>query len=86
MDVPVNVECLGKICYGISECDSKTECDDDACGPFRITYDQWVDSGSPTYDDLPSTKHTSFVKCATNYYCSTFTIQEYMKEYKTVSY
>ncbi|KAK4879070.1 hypothetical protein RN001_007216 [Aquatica leii] len=39
-------------------------------------------SGNWTYNNHPPEAHQSFIKCATNFYCSVITVQQYMKKFK----
>lgn len=82
VDVPVPEYCLGCICRAASGCDTQTQCEGGACGPYRITKEYWIDSGNLTYNDHSPKEHESYVKCVTNFYCSVQTIQNYMKIFK----
>ncbi|KAF5306612.1 hypothetical protein FQA39_LY08801 [Lamprigera yunnana] len=82
VDMPASEVCLGCICRAASGCDIEKECENNACGPYRITKDYWMDSGNWTYNDHSPKEDKSYIKCVTNYYCSTFTVQEYIKKFK----
>ncbi|KAB0798689.1 hypothetical protein PPYR_09682 [Photinus pyralis] len=82
VDVPVPEFCLGCICRAASDCDTSTQCEGGACGPYRITKEYWIDAGNLTYNDHSPKEHESYVKCAVNFYCSVQTIQNYMGTFK----
>lgn len=51
---PVSQTCLGCICEASSGCNTTLKCNGDVCGPFRITWAYWADSGKPTLSDEPA--------------------------------
>ncbi|KAF5269310.1 hypothetical protein FQR65_LT02611 [Abscondita terminalis] len=81
VDVPITETCFGCICRATG-CNTDVPCENDACGAFRITKPYWIDSGNWTYNSHSPENPESFVKCATNFYCSVITMQEYMKKFK----
>lgn len=44
---PLTDKCLDCICQAISLCNLSLKCDGDVCGPYRITWGYWFDSGAP---------------------------------------
>ncbi|XP_017078835.1 lysozyme [Drosophila eugracilis] len=78
---PITEQCLICMCEALSACNATAVCVNGACGIFRITWDQWVDSGRLTIaGDSPLTD-SSFTNCATDPYCAADTLQSYMVKY-----
>ncbi|XP_037717621.1 lysozyme 2 [Drosophila subpulchrella] len=78
---PITEQCLVCMCEALSGCNATAVCVNGACGIFRITWDQWVDSGRLTIQgDSPMTD-TSFTNCANDPYCAADTLQSYMVRY-----
>ncbi|EDV98485.1 GH22646 [Drosophila grimshawi] len=69
------------MCEALSGCNATSICVNGACGIFRLTWDQWVDSGRPTVAGDSPLSDTSFTNCASDPYCAADTLQNYMFKY-----
>ncbi|XP_023724518.1 lysozyme isoform X3 [Cryptotermes secundus] len=65
--------CLTCLCEASSQCDLKLRCENDACGPFQITYLYWVDGGK---------RGTGWETCSMDLQCATDTVRGYMHKYQ----
>ncbi|CAH1972053.1 unnamed protein product [Acanthoscelides obtectus] len=81
-DLPVNQQCLGCICEGISACNTSSTCDGDVCGPFKITWAYWADAGKPTVGGESPEAATAYAHCASDTYCSALAVQGYMSKFQ----
>jgi len=71
---PITEQCLLCMCEALSGCNATAVCVNGACGIFRITWDQWVDSGRLTIQgDSPLTDTCKNGDCILNYLI--FTLQ-----------
>ncbi|TDG49108.1 hypothetical protein AWZ03_004408 [Drosophila navojoa] len=78
---PITETCLVCMCEALSGCNATAVCVNGACGIFRLTWDQWVDSGRLTVGGEPPQSENSFTNCANDPYCSADTLQNYMVKY-----
>nr|UNZ11906.1 invertebrate-type lysozyme 3 [Coridius chinensis] len=77
----VSESCMKRICEMASNCQENVGCDNDVCGPFKITMPFWIDAYRPTITgDNPKTKG-AFERCTTDAKCAEKTVQSYMKRY-----
>ncbi|XP_065159526.1 lysozyme-like [Atheta coriaria] len=79
---PVNQPCLGCLCEAISGCNATKVCQGDVCGPFRITWAYWADSGKPTLNGESDESPTAYSNCASDIYCSALAVQGYMDKFQ----
>lgn len=56
----------------------------DVCGPFRITWAYWADSGKPTIGGESPESATAYGNCAKDTYCSALAVQGYMSKFQQV--
>ncbi|KAK5645895.1 hypothetical protein RI129_004359 [Pyrocoelia pectoralis] len=82
VDLPVSQLCLGCICGIISDCNTRIQCEGDACGPFRFNLEYWIEAGNLTINNYSPTSYDSFLRCSKEFICSVHTVQEYMKKHK----
>ncbi|KAM8712275.1 hypothetical protein ACLKA7_012747 [Drosophila subpalustris] len=78
---PITESCLGCMCEALSGCNATAICVNGACGIFRLTWDQWVDSGRLTLPGDSPLSENSFTNCANDPYCAADTLQSYMVKY-----
>ncbi|XP_017125024.1 lysozyme [Drosophila elegans] len=78
---PITETCLVCMCEALSGCNATAVCVNGACGIFRITWDQWVDSGRLTIEGDSPLTDSSFTNCANDPYCAADTLQSYMVKY-----
>ncbi|XP_057665005.1 lysozyme-like [Diorhabda carinulata] len=81
-DLPVTQVCLGCICEAISRCNTSSVCSGDVCGPFRITWGYWADSGKPTLKGKSPNDPDAYSSCAGDTYCAALSVQGYMKKFQ----
>ncbi|XP_063903687.1 lysozyme-like [Zophobas morio] len=81
-NLPVNQQCLGCICEAMSGCEVNTNCEGEGCGPFRITWAYWADSGKPTLKNESIQSNTAYANCARDLYCSSLSVQGYMSKFQ----
>ncbi|KAL1494955.1 hypothetical protein ABEB36_010455 [Hypothenemus hampei] len=81
-DLPVTQQCLGCICEAISGCNTTNTCSGDVCGPFRITWAYWADSGKPTIGNEAPDSPTAYPHCAGDVYCAALSVQGYMNKFQ----
>ncbi|XP_050308861.1 lysozyme-like [Anthonomus grandis grandis] len=81
-DLPVTQQCLGCICEAISGCNTTAVCSGDVCGPFRITWAYWSDSGKPTVRGESPESATAYANCAGDTYCAALSVQGYMSKFQ----
>ena len=82
IDRPATIRCINCICQAATACSAKDACRGAFCGPFAITKEYWRESNSPTVNRVSSSDPVAFLNCANSYYCSYFTIQQYMQKNK----
>ncbi|XP_017049519.1 lysozyme [Drosophila ficusphila] len=78
---PITETCLVCMCEALSGCNATAVCVNGACGIFRLTWDQWVDSGRITIPGDSPLTDSSFTNCANDPYCAADTLQSYMTKY-----
>ncbi|KAH8253315.1 hypothetical protein KR032_004779 [Drosophila birchii] len=78
---PITETCLVCMCQALSGCNDTAVCVNGACGIFRITWDQWVDSGRFTIPGDSPLTDSSFTNCANDPICAANTLQSYMVKY-----
>lgn len=78
---PVSQTCLGCICEASSGCNTTLKCDGDVCGPFRITWGYWHDSGKPTFNNESPDSKQAFANCVNDAFCAARAVQGYMTKY-----
>ncbi|KAH8308727.1 hypothetical protein KR059_001084 [Drosophila kikkawai] len=78
---PITETCLVCMCQALSGCNDTAVCVNGACGIFRITWDQWVDSGRFTIEGDSPLTDSSFTNCANDPICAANTLQSYMVKY-----
>ncbi|XP_074031979.1 lysozyme [Leptinotarsa decemlineata] len=81
-DLPVTQQCLGCICEAISACNTSRICSGDVCGPFRLTWAYWADSGKPTVSGESPESPTAYANCAIDLRCSALSVQGYMNRFQ----
>lgn len=81
-DLPVTQQCLGCICEAISGCNTTNTCTGDVCGPFRITWAYWADSGKPTVNGESPEAAGAYGNCAGDTYCAALSVQGYMNKFQ----
>lgn len=58
---PITETCLVCMCEALSGCNATAVCVNGACGIFRLTWDQWVDSGRLTVDgEAPQSENCKY--------------------------
>ncbi|EDW60182.1 lysozyme [Drosophila virilis] len=78
---PITETCLVCMCEALSGCNGTAVCVNGACGLFRLTWDQWVDSGRLTIPGDSPLSDSSFTNCANDPHCAADTLQHYMVKY-----
>ncbi|XP_002063643.3 lysozyme 2 [Drosophila willistoni] len=78
---PITETCLICMCEALSGCNATAVCVNGACGIFRITWDQWVDSGRLVVEGDTALSDDAFPNCANNPRCAADTLQSYMVKY-----
>ncbi|XP_043276197.1 invertebrate-type lysozyme 3-like [Venturia canescens] len=73
--------CFGCICQAASDCDTSSGCVGEVCGPFRITWAYWADSGKPTLNNEPPTNDGAWTRCVNDAVCASRAVQGYMNKY-----
>lgn len=81
-DLPVTQVCLGCICEAISRCNTSSVCSGDVCGPFRITWGYWADSGKPVLKGKSPDDPDAYSSCAGDTYCAALSVQGYMRKFQ----
>ncbi|VVC30740.1 EF-Hand 1, calcium-binding site,Destabilase [Cinara cedri] len=66
----ITESCLGCICEAISSCDLNQTCSGDVCGPFRITWAYWSDSGSPVLQGESPQDQLAYPRCTNDPTCA----------------
>ena len=80
----VSEQCLGCLCYTMSFCDVNNTCEGEACGPFRINWDYWADSGKPTVRNESPQIGNAYINCVSDFECSVQSVKEYMLRFQQV--
>ncbi|CAH0563640.1 unnamed protein product [Brassicogethes aeneus] len=81
-DLPVTQQCLGCICHASSGCNTTSSCGGDVCGPFRLTWAYWSDSGKPTKNNESPDAPGAYSNCAGDTYCAALSVQGYMQRFQ----
>ncbi|XP_066584156.1 lysozyme-like [Prorops nasuta] len=76
----VSRTCLGCMCEAASGCNTTIGCISEVCGPFRITWAYWADSGKP-YLNNEATGNEDYARCVSDPFCSSRSVQGYMAKY-----
>nr|UNZ11905.1 invertebrate-type lysozyme 2 [Coridius chinensis] len=74
----VSEGCMKRICEMASNCRENAGCDNDVCGPFKITEAFWVDAFRPTIPGDDRRANGAFERCTTDAKCAEKTVQLYM--------
>ncbi|KAH8421009.1 hypothetical protein KR222_002772, partial [Zaprionus bogoriensis] len=78
---PITETCLVCMCEALSGCNATAICVNGACGIFRLTRDQWADSGRLVVEGDSPLSETSFTNCANDPICAADSLQNYMVKY-----
>ncbi|XP_055856065.1 DNA ligase 1-like [Episyrphus balteatus] len=81
-DNVVDDGCLACICDATSGCNVTKTCNGDVCGLFRITWFYWADGGKMTVNGDSEDSPMAFQNCATDPFCATKTVQNYMAKFR----
>ncbi|KAH8402040.1 hypothetical protein KR009_009375 [Drosophila setifemur] len=81
MPKPITETCLYCMCEALNGCNATAVCVNGACGIFRITWDQWVDSGRLTIPGDSPLSDDSFTNCVNDPHCGADTLQGYMAKF-----
>ncbi|XP_063973737.1 invertebrate-type lysozyme 3-like [Diachasmimorpha longicaudata] len=77
----ISQTCFGCMCEAASGCDTTSGCTGDVCGPFRITWAYWADSGKPTLNGEAATAPGAWTRCVNDAFCASKAVQGYMDQY-----
>ncbi|XP_054007809.1 invertebrate-type lysozyme 3-like [Hylaeus anthracinus] len=78
--VAISKTCFGCICEAASGCNVTVGCDESVCGPFRITWSYWADSGKPTLQGS-NQDNDAYSRCVNDPYCAARSVQGYMDKF-----
>ncbi|KAI4457170.1 destabilase-related [Holotrichia oblita] len=81
-DQPVSYACLICICEAMTGCDMTKKCSESNCGPFWISRSYWLNGETPTVRYEGPDSSTAYVNCRKDMFCSTRTVQGYMRKFK----
>ncbi|CAB4067976.1 unnamed protein product [Lepeophtheirus salmonis] len=81
---PISDNCLGCICEGSSGCTPAAGCSsgNKRCGPFRLTKEYWISSGSCVTNGDDPTSALAFENCANDIRCASLTIRSYINRFQ----
>lgn len=77
----ISQTCLGCICEAASGCNTTVGCDGDVCGPFRITWAYWSDSGKPTLNDEANNTPGAYPRCVNDAFCAARAVEGYISRF-----
>ncbi|XP_034936055.1 lysozyme-like [Chelonus insularis] len=77
----ISKTCFGCICEAASGCDTQSGCVGDVCGPFRITWGYWSDSGKPTLNGESADAQGAWTRCVNDPFCAADAVQGYMDRF-----
>ncbi|XP_076653917.1 lysozyme [Halictus rubicundus] len=77
----ISKTCFGCICEAASGCNVTIGCDENVCGPFRITWGYWADAGKPKLEGAAVSVGDGFQQCVSDSYCAARTVQGYMEKF-----
>lgn len=69
--------CWRCICEASTDCNTTIGCQQGFCGPMKLSWTYWKDSGKPTVNNEDPEKEEAYMNCANDIYCSIISVQRY---------
>ncbi|XP_064117369.1 invertebrate-type lysozyme-like [Macrobrachium nipponense] len=81
----IDEDCFQCLCEGATGCNSTAGCQStyhgaEFCGPFHISWQYWLDAGSPSILDVTKPTFEDFKDCANDFSCAATIVRNYLQK------
>ncbi|XP_066975787.1 lysozyme-like [Macrobrachium rosenbergii] len=82
----ISPDCIECLCKGATGCNMSAGCQStyqgaNFCGPFHISWQYWLDAGSPTIRGADEPSYENFQDCTSEPFCSVRTVKKYLHKF-----